>query len=227
MRLHSLTAASLTLLALRPLAAQQKPDLTPYLLDRAEEIALARSAAPRHVSDSATILVLGRNGYEQAARGTNGFTCLVQRGFDANAKDPVFGSTKVRAPQCMNPPAARTVLEPMLERARWFIAGTDPKELDPRVARAYASHRFSPPAPGAMAYMLSPKQVLLDADPHWMPHLMFFYDRGVKGSSFGAAGMTGPVIDATAGDPGAPVHVLFIPVRRWSDGSAAPVVDGH
>jgi hypothetical protein len=219
-------AAALLVLAASP-ALAQKPDLTPYLLDRADEIALARSAAPRNVTDSATILVLGRDGYEQAVRGTNGFTCLVQRGFDASAKDPTFGNAKVLAPQCMNPPALRTVLEPMLERARWFIAGTDPKDLEPRVAQAYASHRFPLPAPGAMAYMLSPKQYLVDADPHWMPHLMFYYDKTTPGAAFGAAGMSGPIIDATAGDPDAPIRVIFVPVRRWSDGSAAPVVDGH
>jgi hypothetical protein len=227
MRIHAVTLATLALLATHPLSAQQKPDLGPYLLDRTEEIALARTSAPPHVSDSATILVLGRTGYEQAVRGTNGFTCLVQRGFDANANDPVFSNTKVRAPQCMNAPATRTVLAPMLERARWFIGGTDAKELEPRVARAYASGRFPPPATGAMAYMLSPKQYLIDADPHWMPHLMFYYDKATKGATLGAAGMTGPVIDATAGTPDSPIRVLFIPVRRWSDGSAAPVVDGH
>jgi hypothetical protein len=227
MRLRALTATTLVLLSARPLAAQRKPDLAPYLLDRAEEIALARSAAPANVSDSAAILVLGVGGYEQAVRGTNGFTCFVQRGFDANAKDPVFGSTKVRAPQCLNPPAVRTVLPAMLERARWFIAGPDPKELDPRVARGYASHHFPTPAAGAMAYMTSSKQYLLDSDPHWMPHLMFYYGRTIPKGTFGAAGMSGPVIDATQGDPNAPVQVMFVPVRRWSDGSAAPIVDGH
>ena len=54
-----------SLLAVRTLGAQQKPDLAPYLIaDRGEEIALARSSAPRNVTDSATILVLEKSAVE-------------------------------------------------------------------------------------------------------------------------------------------------------------------
>jgi hypothetical protein len=77
------------------------------------------------------------------------------------------------------------------------------------------------PAAGAMAYMLSPKQRLSDADPHWMPHLMFYYDRALKATTFGAGGMTAPIIDASAGDPTGPMQVLYIPTRTWSDGTPA------
>ena len=52
----------------------------------AEEIALARSAAPTSISGEASIQVLGDHGYETAAKGTNGFVCMVSRlwtaGFD-------------------------------------------------------------------------------------------------------------------------------------------------
>src|SRR5690349_6974041 len=50
-----------------------------YLMDREAEIALARTAAPESVSRDATVLVLGRHGYETAVDGTNGFVCLVER----------------------------------------------------------------------------------------------------------------------------------------------------
>ena len=56
---------------------------------------------------------------------------------------------------------------------------------------------------------------------------MFFYDKSVSGSAFGAGGMTATVIDASAGDPQAMVQTVFIPVRQWSDGSAAPSVGSH
>src|SRR4051794_7283986 len=71
MRFHTLTTAALVLLSATSLRAQKTgvPDLAPYLIaDRAEEIALARSSAPRNVSDSATILVLEKSGYVQAVR---------------------------------------------------------------------------------------------------------------------------------------------------------------
>ena len=230
MRLHTLTTATLVLLTATSLRAQKAgaPDLAPYLIaDRAEEIALAKSSAPRNVSDSATILVLEKSGYVQAVRGTNGFTCLVQRSFVSSTNDPAFWSPKVRAPACFNPPAARTVLAPMLKRNEWIMGGVALTEVDARTQRAYASHVFPAPAPGAMAYMLSPRQYLLDADPHWMPHLMFYYDKSLPAASLGAAGMTAPIINASAGDPHAPVLTVFVPVRQWSDGSAAMTTASH
>jgi len=99
--------------------------------------------------------------------------------------------------------------------------------VDARTEHAYRSHDFPAPAPGAMAYMLSPRQYLVDADPHWMPHLMFYFDKSMPGSVFGAAGMTAPIIDASAGDPHAPVLTIFVPVRQWSDGSSALAVGSH
>jgi hypothetical protein len=50
-----------------------------YLMERNAEILLARSAAPDSISSDATILVLGRQGYETAIRGKNGFVCMVER----------------------------------------------------------------------------------------------------------------------------------------------------
>ena len=50
-----------------------------YLMERNAEILLARSAAPDSISKDATILVLGRQGYETAVRGENGFVCMVER----------------------------------------------------------------------------------------------------------------------------------------------------
>lgn len=170
------------------------------------------------------MLVLGTAGYVVAARGTNGFTCVVIRSFGGSTSDPAFWNPKVRAPHCFNPPAVRTVLAPMLERARCFISGVGLAEVDARTKRAYATREFVAPAPGAMAYMTSPRQYLLDDDPRWLPHLMFYFDKATSGATFGAAGMTAPVIDASASDANAFVLTLLVPVRQWSDGSAAPPV---
>src|SRR5262245_56053429 len=46
---------------------------------RADEIGLARSAAPASVADHAEVLVLGAQGYETVVKGTNGFVCFVGR----------------------------------------------------------------------------------------------------------------------------------------------------
>ena len=59
------------------------PNMAPleqYLIsDRNAEIALARSAAPPSISHDATVMVLGRHGYETAVEGKNGFVCVVER----------------------------------------------------------------------------------------------------------------------------------------------------
>ena len=204
------------------LGAQKAPDIAPYLMaDRAAEVALARTAAPSDVSAKATVLVLGRTGYTEAARGTNGFTCVVMRSFAAAPDDREFWNPRVSAPHCFNPPAARTVLPAMLAQIEWALAGATPVELNAKIKKAYAAKTLPMPAAGAMAYMLSPKQRLSDADPHWMPHLMFYYDRSLTASTFGAGGFTAPIIDASAGDPNSPLQVLYIPTRTWSDGTPA------
>ena len=212
-----------TFVAASALGAQKAPDVTPYLMaDRAAEVALARSAAPSDISGKATVLVLTPKGYIEAARGTNGFTCMVMRSFSATPGDAQFWNPRIRAPQCFNPPAARTVLPAMLAQINWALAGATAVELNTRIKKAYAEKRFTMPAAGAMAYMLSPQQYLSDDDPHhWMPHLMFYYDRALKGSTFGAGGTSAPIIDASAGDPNGPMQVLYIPLRTWSDGTPA------
>jgi hypothetical protein len=202
MRTHVITLAFATTAA--SLSAQKVPDITPYLTaDRAAEIALARTAAPADISANATVLVLTRTGYMEAARGTNGFTCVVMRSFAAAPDDAGFWNPKVSAPHCFNPPAAQTVLPAMLAQIDWALAGATPAELNAKIRKAYAEKKLPMPAAGAMAYMLSPKQYLSDADPHWMPHVMFYYDRSLKGSTFGAGGMT------------APIHLV-----RWDAGNA-------
>jgi hypothetical protein len=212
--------AVIALLNARPLTAQQKnPDLAPYMIsDRAAEVALARTAAPRAITDSATVLVLTRTGFVEASHGTNGFTCVVFRSFDGATTDPNFWNAKVRAPQCLNPPASRTVLPELVKRADWVMAGVNTTELDARTKRAFAAHEFTVPAAGAMAYMLSPQQYLTDDDPHWMPHLMFYYDRSLPAAAWGAGDGKSPVIDATGNSP-TPRMVLLIPVPQWSDGT--------
>ena len=103
------------LLAVTGVAAESTnpyPRMAPvdaYLMDRSEEIALARSAAPDAISKDATILVLTRTGYETAATGTNGFVCMVARGFSGAPDWPERWNPKIRAAECENPEAARSI----------------------------------------------------------------------------------------------------------------------
>ena len=99
------------------------------------------------------------------------------------------------------------------------MAGITPADVDARTKRAFAAHELPTPTVGAMGYMLSQQQYLGDTDPHWMPHLMFYYDKSVSASALGAGGFTAPIIDATVGDPLTPITTVLIPVAQWSDGS--------
>jgi hypothetical protein len=218
----SFAAFAMTVLGATPLAAQKAPDLASFLMpDRSAEIALARTAAARSVSDSATVLVLTRTGFVEAAHGTNGFTCVVLRSFAGIIGDPDFWNPRIRAPHCLNPPAVRTVLPEMLKRAEWIMAGVSPSEIVTRTDRAYASHDFPAPAPGAMIYMQSPAQYLQDGSPHnWKPHLMFVYDRSMPAAEWGAGGSKSTIIDGVGDDPHAHVRLILIPVPQWSDGTA-------
>ncbi|MGH7525049.1 MAG: hypothetical protein ACREK8_12120 [Gemmatimonadales bacterium] len=220
---HAFAAIALVSVAAAPIAAQQTPDLAPFMIpDRAAEIALARTAAAPAISDSATVLVLTRTGFVEAAHGTNGFTCVVQRSWAGTIGDPDFWNPRVRGPSCLNPPATRTVLPEMLKRAEWIMAGVNTADIATRTTAAYASGEFPTPAPGAMIYMLSDDQYLQDGMPHhWKPHLMFYYDMAMPGATWGAGGFKSTIIDASAVDPHAHVRLLLIPVQQWSDGKPA------
>jgi len=216
-----LTVAGVAFFAAARVGAQETPDLAPYMMaDRSAEVALARTAAPARISDSAEVLVLTRTGFVQAAPGTNGFTCLVFRSFDGSLTDPNFWTPATRGPACLNRAASTTYLKEMEKRTEWLMAGVSRSEIATRTQRAFASHEFPMPKVGALAYMMSPKQHLSDQNPHWKPHLMFFYDKSTPAAAWGAGGFSDAIIDASIGDP-SPVLTLLIPVQQWSDGTPA------
>ena len=119
----------------------------------ADEIALARSAAPVSVSGDADVLVLGKDGYDKAATGKNGFVCLVVRSWGAGLDDPEFWNPRIRSPQCLNAAAALTVLPTYLERTKWVLAGVSLSDMTARTpADAIAN---AEPAAGALRLGLS------------------------------------------------------------------------
>ena len=84
--------------------------LNQYLMpDENSEIAMARSAAPKSISDGAEVMVLGRTGYRTAVKGRNGFLCIVERSWGAATDHPEFWNPKIRGAICFNPPSARTL----------------------------------------------------------------------------------------------------------------------
>jgi hypothetical protein len=191
------------------------------IANRDDEIALARSAAPSSVSANAEVLVLGSRGYETAVKGTNGFVCFVERSWSAGFDDPQFWNPKLRAPNCFNPPAVHSVLPQYLKRTEWVLTGATRQQVIDNARTAFASRQFGPPDPGSFSFMLSRQgYVSDDAAGPWMPHVMFFVQPG-QAAAWGA-GLKGSPVFGADGGPVEPT-VLFVPVPRWSDGSAAPM----
>ena len=146
-----------------------------YLMpDRSAEIALARSAAPGTLSDSAEVMVLSPQGYDIAVPGTNGFVCLVQRSWIAQVDDPDFWNPKLRSPICLNPAGARSYLPIIIMRTRLILAGMSKVEMSRAIESALDKKELPPQQAGAMGYMMSKQGYLSDRDGRWHPHLMFF-----------------------------------------------------
>jgi hypothetical protein len=125
----------------------------------------------------------------------------------------------VRAPHCLNAAAVRTVLPEIEFRTALVMAGTPALEVLRRTTAALTDGTLPRVIDaGAMAYMLSPRQYLVDEEPHaWQPHVMFYYN-AKDGAAWGAGGVDAPVIFGGAGVTSEGI-VLFIPVPQWSDGT--------
>ena len=168
--------------------------LDQYLIpDTNAEIALARTAAPESVSGGAEVLVLGRNGYTSAVKGTNGFVCLVERGFAAGTDFSEFWNPKNRSPNCVNAAAARAYLPVVLMRAKLVMAGKSKAEIAEAIRSAVDNKQQPEAESGAMSYMLSKQQYLNDAAKHWRPHLMWFIPGDVS-KSWGAGLPGSPIL---------------------------------
>jgi hypothetical protein len=191
----------------------------------ADEIALARSAAPPSISSDAEVLVLGSHGYEVAVPGKNGFVCFVERAWAAGFEDAEFWNPRSRSPNCFNAQAARTELPQYLKRTEWVLAGVSKAEMIERTRAAVADHSFLSPEAGALSFMMSKSGYLGDeAGGPWHPHVMFFIPHG-QAAAWGANLKGSPIL----GQEGSEIEstVLFVPVRRWSDGSPGPALPGE
>jgi hypothetical protein len=201
-------------------ASTPYPSMAPldqYLIaDQNVEIALARSAAPKSVSDDAEVLILGRDGYEVAVRGTNGFVCLVERSWAAGIDDPKFWNPKLRGPLCLNAPAVRSYLPITIEKTKLILSGKSRSQMSDAIKSAFEKKALPTQEPGAMCYMLSKEGYLGDEAGHWHPHLMFFLPL-TEAKAWGA-GMPGSPILAFE-DALDRLTIFMVPVAEWSDGS--------
>ena len=185
------------ILLLATLCPAQTPPKPKTLFDastpRQKQIELAESAAPKSVSNNATIYVLTKAGYEKARQGSNGFTCLVQR-------DVAGGGTL--EPQCYDAVGTASTLQAALFRESERAAGTPEAEIKRKIEEGFKSGRFKVPAKPGLIYMLSDSTFIVDDQTgkviHVAGHLMFhapyvtYKDLGLTGPADGPPFLTNP-----------------------------------
>lgn len=194
--------------------------LNEYLMERDAEIALARTAAPESISRHATVLVLGKHGYETAVDGNNGLVCAVLRGWTGPIDHPEVWNTKNRSPIYYNPPAVRSALPLALKRTELVMAGKSRAQIKEWERTAYAKKELPTTVePGAMSYMMSKEAYLTDKGEHNLAHLMF-YTPVMDGVKWGASVPNSPVIFFLTGPP-EPFTIFLVPTGKWSDGTPA------
>jgi hypothetical protein len=197
------------------------------MVNRQSEIDFARTAAPKAISSHATVVVLDAHGYETAVKGTNGFTCIVERSWTKAFDDDNFWNPRVLTPICYNPPASRTVVPYTLFETKLALAGATETMIRVRLTAAIADKQLSVPENGSMAYMMSKNQYIDDHVKAWYSHIMIYTPRPLganAGESWGADRVGSPVVyDTNHLIWPQPWALFFVPVWRWSDGTSDPM----
>src|SRR5260370_22640538 len=170
----------------------KSPPLSGYLMPKADEVALAKSAAAQNISDHATIRVFTTSGYQTVHEGDNGFMCLVMRGFTGaptftpvQVRAFITYDAKTRAPICLDPQAARTLLPYFDLRTKLGLEGKTADQIAEGVEAAYAKGEIPKRTEVSFAYMWSADQLLGPAGP-WHPHLMVYlpyYENSMLGNN--------------------------------------------
>ncbi|HEX6052658.1 MAG TPA: hypothetical protein VFZ21_25510 [Gemmatimonadaceae bacterium] len=215
MRRSSLVLLASTLLpAFASAQASNGYPVKPVPLPDSAEIALAESAAPPNVATASTVYAVRDGQVRTIRQGTNGLVCMVARDYHAGSLYPI----------CFNAEGARTIAKRELMQMKLRSLGIPEDSIDRAVNAAYARGELETPTELALAYMMSPKQVLFSSATRegrrvgaWHPHLMFYFP-GVTPAKLGLgrAAANDVIQVSSAGTPRAEVVVK---VPSWSDGT--------
>lgn len=222
MKVFGVASILVCFLVLPAIAQGSYPSMAPvsqYLMQRDEEISLARSAAPKSISDYAEILVFTKTGFQTAVKGTNGFVCMVARSWSADYDNADFWDPRLRAPICYNAAAAKSQVAITMKRTQLALSGESNVQISSSMKAAIESGELPKAEAGSMSYMLSRGTYLSNRDGRWLPHIMFFLP-ATDAKSWGA-GLPGSPILAFHPEEG--LTVFIIPVSNWSDGTPAQV----
>jgi len=149
--------------------AQNKP--APAKVDastpRDQQIALALSAAPPEVAEAATVYVIGHRGYERVRKGTNGFTCTIDREFVTTVE-----------PECFDAEGTKTIFQTRLRTEELRALGKTENEIKADIEEGYKTGKFRAPSKPGIIYMLSDHNRVFDPSSKkiisFPGHLMFY-----------------------------------------------------
>ncbi len=137
-------------------------------LPLADEIALARTAAPPSLVANAKVMVLTDSGYAVGEAGTGTLTCVVNRSWRHSVE-----------PHCYDEEGARSVMQVELRRNYLRHTGKSESEIAADIGQGIFAGKYRLPARPVLTYMMSSRQVLYDDNGKyvgkWRPHLMIYY----------------------------------------------------
>jgi hypothetical protein len=206
-------AIVLVLLSAQAAAQGQARSYAPYgeyEMAKSAEIALARSAAPERISSRATIKVLTRNGFEVAAQGDNGFTCIVMRSWSAAPDEETSYYAKVRSPICFDQNASRSILPIEELRTRLGLGGKSPGEIAREVSVQYGNGQLPQLDGVSFGYMWSASSDTGPGFGAWHPHMMIFAPY-YENSALGGGEIGNHSAPFVVGG-GSPFSIVIVPV---------------
>ena len=194
-------------------AAKPGYPVAPRSLGEADEIALAMTAAPDEISAHADIYVLRGTDFVKVRTGTNGCACMVGRDLHEGSRYPI----------CFDREGTKTTLLREIKEGSLRAKGTSETEVQKLVVAAYAGGELKMPSRPAMAYMMSPQQVLFSSPlaegirvGPWSPHVMLMMP-DVAPEQFGLAEPS-KVDVLQIRREGSHHAELVVKVPAWSDG---------
>ncbi|MFL6299906.1 MAG: hypothetical protein ACJ71N_04815 [Terriglobales bacterium] len=145
------------------------------------QIRIAKTAGPTDVAENANVYILGKNGYELAVKGTNGFSCAIERQMPNTME-----------PECYDREGSRTtfLVRSFVEHQR--AKGVSEEKIEQQIEAGYKSGKFKAPSKPGIVYMLSDSNYVFDPDSkkiiHFPGHLMFYAPYATKQTVSSGAG---------------------------------------
>jgi hypothetical protein len=141
----------------------------------------------------------------------------VERSWISPVDDPDFWNPKLRAPLCVNAPAARSYLPHTIKKTELILAGRTKAQMVEAVTAAINNKELPAIEPGAVCYMLSKQGYVNSHAGHWHPHLMFFVSQ-TEPVAWGANLQGSPIL--AFNDKWEGFTTFLVPVGQWSDGTS-------